>query len=87
MPTCNWVRCGSLATVVAVPSLAVAFLGGNLFSGSIVPDRAPIAETRDFYYSGQKLTAPTAPAKETQQAEEFLGNWQNTVRTPPSPRI
>jgi hypothetical protein len=86
MPNCNWVRCGSLAAVIAVPALAVAFLGGNLFSGSVVPGTVSVTDTRDFYFSGQQLSTP-APAAAPQQAEEFLGNWQNTVRTPPSPRI
>jgi hypothetical protein len=76
-----------LAAVVAVPSLAVAFLGGNLFTGSILPGSAPVSETRDFYYSGQKLTLPAAPAGEAQPTDQFLGNWQNTVRIPPSPRV
>ncbi len=80
----SWVRTGSLAAMIAVPALAVAFLGGDLLSGLSVPS-LQISETRDFNLNGQNLAAPVNAT--TDSVEVFLGNWQNTVRTPPSPRI
>lgn len=80
--TKSWVRSGSLAAVIAVPALALAFLGSDMLSGLSVPG-FQISETREFNLNGQNLAAPAA----ADSAEIFLGNWQNTVRTPPSPRI
>lgn len=85
MMSSNWVRNGSLAGLVALPALAVAFLGGDLTGLSIPSPQS--AETREFNLNGQNLTVPaTAPATE-QPVDVFLNNWQNTVRTPPSPRL
>ena len=83
MNTKSWVRAGSLAAFVAVPALAVAFLGGDLLAGFSVPG-LQISETREFNKTGQTLAAP---ATADSSVDVFLGNWQNTVRTPPSPRI
>jgi hypothetical protein len=80
----SWIRAGSLAAFVAVPALAVAFLGSDLCAGFCVPG-VQISETREFNSKGQNLAAPAADANSP--VDVFLGNWQNTVRTPPSPRI
>jgi len=86
MMSSNWVRSGSLAGLVALPALAVAFLGGELTGLSIPAPQS--AETREFNLNGQNLVVP-GPAKQAaeQPVEVFLNNWQNTVRTPPSPRL
>jgi hypothetical protein len=76
------VRGASLAALVAVPALAVAFLG---LGGFDLP-RFQVNETRQFNANGQQMTQPTTTETE-QPVEIFLNNWQNTVRTPPSPRI
>jgi hypothetical protein len=78
------VRTGSVAALIAVPALAVAFLGSDLLAGLSLPN-CQISETRDFNYNGQNLAAPANAT--TDSVDVFLGNWQNTVRTPPSPRI
>ena len=82
--TCSLVRCGSLAAVVAVPALAVAFFGFG--AGAFSFGNPQVSETRDFNRGGQNVTVP-AGASDAAPAEVFLENWQNTVRTPPSPRI
>lgn len=85
MSKANWMRTGSVAAVVAIPALAVAFLGGNLGASFEVPS-AQVAETRSFNLNGQNLSAP-AKISASDANEVFLGTWQNTVRNPPSPRI
>lgn len=82
--TMSWVRSGSLAAMVAVPALAVAFLG---IGGLHVPTRFNVGETREFNLSGQNLAAPWAAQAGEEPIDLFLTNWQNTVRTPPSPRL
>lgn len=79
----SWVRAGSLAAIVAVPALALAFLGSDMLAGISLPG-LHISETREFNRNGQNLAAPAAISD---SADVFLGDWQNTVRTPPSPRI
>lgn len=78
------VRTGSLAALVAVPVLAFAFLGSDLLAGLSLPS-IQTSETRDFNFNGQNLAAPVNATDDS--VDVFLGNWQNTVRTPPSPRI
>ncbi|MBX7105328.1 MAG: hypothetical protein K1X57_14690 [Gemmataceae bacterium] len=75
----------SIAAVVAVPALAVAFLGGNLLAGFELPS-LNVSDTREFNAGGQNLAAP-AKVTADDKAEVFLGTWQNTVRNPPSPRL
>lgn len=77
------VRGVSLAALVAVPSMAVAFLG----LGGVNLPRFQVSETRQFNASGQQMTTPSATTDAEQPVEVFLNNWQNTVRTPPSPRL
>lgn len=75
------VRGGSIAALVAVPALSVAFLGSNLVAGLTLPTMN-VSDTREFNQSGQNLAAPAS-----NDTEVFLDTWQNTVRNPPSPRI
>jgi hypothetical protein len=86
MMSSKWVRNGSVAALVAVPCLAVAFLGGNLFGGFSLPG-LQLAETREFNLNGQNLSVPAAQPTADQPVEVFLNDWQNTVREPPSPRV
>lgn len=78
----NCVRTASIAALVAVPAMAVAFLG----LGGLDLPRFQMTDTRSFNANGQALTAP-ATIEADQPVEIFLNNWQNTVRTPPSPRV
>jgi len=85
MMSANWVRKGSLAALVAVPCLGVAFLG-VLPTGLTLPSLRN-AETRAFNLDGQNLATPAAQQAAEEPVEVFLNNWQNTVREPPSPRL
>jgi hypothetical protein len=77
--------------LVAVPVLGIAVLGSNvipsLASGPspVVPGGLLVSETREFAKRGDDVTALTArePAKDVDQ---FLNDWQNTVRRRASPR-
>lgn len=84
----NWVRTGTVAVIAVVPLLAIALLATGLFSFPSDLPNTPggfmVQQTRDFNHSGQLQTAPAA---KDMPVEEFMTNWQNTVRTPPSPRI
>jgi len=81
------VQCGSVAALIAIPALAVAFLSGSLAGGLSLPS-LQLSETREFNRAGQNLTVP-ADTKEKvgEPVEIFLGDWQNTTRIPPSPRV
>ena len=81
----SWVRSGSIAAMVAVPALAIAFLGGDILAGRNLPS-LQIGATRDFTAHGSTLSNP-AKATATDSNEVFLGTWQNTVIIPPTPRV
>ncbi|MFL5328021.1 MAG: hypothetical protein ACJ8C4_03845 [Gemmataceae bacterium] len=82
----NWVRTGTVAAVLAVPALAVAFLGSSLTAGLSIPS-LQLAETRDFNRAGQTIAVTTEKKDAPEQVEIYLGDWQNTVRTAPTPRV
>lgn len=86
----SWVRTGTLMGLAIVPLLAVALLGAGLLnlSGQVpgLPGGLMIQQTRAFNLNGQAVPAPQADSA-AMPVEEFMTNWQNTVRTPPSPRI
>jgi hypothetical protein len=82
----NLVRTGTVAAVLAVPALAVAFLGSSLTAGLSVPS-LQLAETRDFNRAGQTIAVSTEKKNATEKVEAYLGEWQNTVRTEPTPRV
>jgi hypothetical protein len=74
-----------------LPVLAVLTLGTGLLpalTADNLPDvagGAQIAETRAFSTAGDDVTA-AAPAAAPGNVDEFMNNWQNTVRRRPSPR-
>ena len=79
----NWVRTGSVAALIAVPALAVAFL---FTAGASVPS-FQVKETREFNHAGQNIGVTTQPKNAVNEVNVFLGEWQNTVRNSPTPRV
>jgi hypothetical protein len=79
----KWVRTGSMAALIAVPTLAVAFL---FTAGASVPS-FQVKETREFNHAGQNIGVQTQTKDAVEQVDVFLGEWQNTVRTSPTPRV
>jgi hypothetical protein len=78
----------TVACLVLVPALAIVALGSSLsltMGGPAVPSGLLLTETREFARQGDAVPAAAKPADQG-TAEEFADSWQNTVRTPPSPR-
>jgi hypothetical protein len=76
------------AALVLVPALAVVALGTGLSlfaTGPAAPGGLLVAETRDFAAQGDAVTAVANPTHAA-NVEQFMDDWQNTVRLPPSPR-
>lgn len=73
----------SVAALVAVPTLAAAFL----FTASLSVPAPQLAETRDFNRAHQNIGVTTQSKETVEQVDVFLGEWQNTVRDSPTPRV
>jgi len=74
-----------------VPVLGIAALGTGVVpaltsaSGPAVPGGLLVGETREFARSGDGLAALTA-REQPKSVDQFLNEWQNTVRRGASPR-
>ena len=81
---------GTLVALVLVPVAAVAVLGVGLgtASGDSAPGGLLLNDTRAFTAAGENLAAdPAAVARADEtKVDEFLTDWQNTVRSAPSPK-
>jgi len=78
----------TVACLVLVPALAIVALGSSLSlttGGPAAPGGLLLTETREFARQGDAVPA-AAKAADQGTVEEFADTWQNTVRTPPSPR-
>lgn len=76
------------AVLVLVPALAIVALGSGLSllaTGPAAPGGLLVAETRDFATNGDAVAATVNPAN-AGPVDQFMDEWQNTVRLPPSPR-
>lgn len=79
------------ALLAAVPVLGIAVLGTtvlpSLASGPspAVPSGLLVGETREFAKRGDDVTALTA-REQPKDVDQFLNDWQNTVRRRASPR-
>ena len=76
------------AVLIVVPALAIVALGTGLSlfaTGPAAPGGLLVAETRDFATHGDAVTAAVTPAN-AGPVDQFMDEWQNTVRIPPSPR-
>jgi hypothetical protein len=74
--------------LVLVPALAIVALGTGLSlfaTGPATPNGLLVAETRDFAAQGDAVTAVINPTN-AGTVDQFMDQWQNTVRLPPSPR-
>jgi hypothetical protein len=76
------------AVLVVVPALAIVALGSGLsalLSGGPPIAAASLADVRALAAKGDMVTAVTKPV-DSASVDQFMDEWQNTVRLPPSPR-
>jgi hypothetical protein len=76
------------AVLVLVPALAIVALGSGLsalFSSGPPVAAGSLADVRALAAQGDMVTAVAKPADAT-SVDQFMDEWQNTVRLPPSPR-
>ncbi len=77
--------------LAAVPVLGIAVLGSNAISSfsagpsPTIPSGLLVGETREFAKRGDDVTALTA-REQPKNVDQFLNDWQNTVRRRASPR-
>jgi hypothetical protein len=76
------------AVMILVPALAIVVLGSGLtaiLAGGPPVAVGSMADTRALAAQGDMVTADAKPI-DAGTVDEFMDEWQNTVRLPPSPR-
>ena len=77
--------------LAVVPVLGIAILGTtvlpslNAGPSPVIPSGLLVSETREFAKRGDDVTALLA-REQPKNVEQFLNDWQNTVRRRASPR-